>query len=1053
MQQKVSRGCIVMPLSPLYVILFVLLLLPVLLVAARLLVARWTGDGSEPRQPREHYQNDLTDTGQSIVDPSCQIVASDDDKPVVFSELMRKHPSDIHKCIIPGTGFGVISDPKTCKLKDDVKISNRKRYDPKVPPFTWKNPFSPETAKKGLTFSGRENVLWGEECVVAFKEGLTRAQLTALDKDTYEGALQPLSAIDGGGYLPDAKGIGVLFSVDGTGCAAVTPKGELGFTSCDSQDESQQFLATPLRVGGSKVESMQQHGKCLKVKGTSLTLQPCKDIVDPADKDVSAVDDDWAFSSPIVRNNPLADWNPSDHLIRTAIGNSYLTYDKAKGGVVTSVDDTVKPIAFVPLDLMPDVQVMPAKSTPIPGRFVRLIASNPGCMHVAEVKVYNEAGINVAAGKTVTMSSMSDGNKFPGANLVNTNLKDYAATGCEEVAWMQIDLGGTHNIARIRVTNRLDCCMDQLVGTTVSIINEKKTFVYTSMPLTAEPVQEVDLGNNKKPLFLTGRYVRLQAPKVDCMNVTEVEVFDESGTNLAFRKTVTMSSGYQGNKYPGANLVNGRRNDFAHTSCDEDAWMQIDLGSVHDNITRIRVTNRVDGGQERLAGTIVLLLDEKKNAVFTSEPLTSDAVQEVDLKKNTPFNGAVVSGRYVRLHLPRVECMNIAEVDVLDKYGNRLAFNKPVTMSSGYQGNKFPGGNLVNGNRSDFAHTSCYDEPWMEIDLGSVSDIARVRVTNRVDGGQDRLAGTIVSILDNKRNIVFRSAPLTAEAVQEVDLSQNKPFSGTVVSGRYVRLQLPRVECMNIAEVDVLDKHGNNLALNKPVTMSSGYQGNMFPGGNLVNGNRRDFAHTSCYDEPWMEIDLGSVSEIARISVTNRADGDTRLVGTVVSILDSQKVPVFASIPLTSAGVQEVDLGQNTYKPFNGTVVSGRYVRLHLDRVECMNIAEVDVLDRNGNQLALRMPVTMSSGYQGNMFPGANLVNGNRRDFAHTSCYDKPWMEIDLGSLREIARIRVANRSDGDQRLSGTIVSILDNKRNVVFASVPLSASGEQEVDLSNNNK
>ena len=1038
-----------------------LMLLPVLLVIVRLLVVRWsrrrTKGGAEG-----FVASELTDIGRSIANPACQILAADGGEPVVFSELMRKHPSDLSKCIVPGAGFGIITDPKTCTLKEDVKLSRRKRPDPNSPPFVWKNPLGPEAVKKGLTFNGLESVLWGDECVVSFKDGLTRAQLKALDQETYNGALKPLSTANGG-YLPDAKGIGMLLGVDRSGCAAVTPKGDLAYTSCDPRDESQQFVATPLRAGGSKVESMQHQGKCLNVQGSGLALGPCKSIVDPADEAAAAVDDSWAFSSPIVPLNPLKEWSPRDHLFQTAVGNQYLSFDSAKNGITTSTEAPAGPIAFVPLDAMPDAVVMPAKAASISGRYVRLQALRPGCMHVAEVKVYDEAGINVAAGKTVTMSSEPKNNKFPGHNLVNTNLKDYAATGCDDVAWMQIDLGATHKIARIRVTNRIDCCQEQLVGTTVSIVDASKKFVYTSPPLTAEPVQELDLGNNKAPVTVMGRYVRLQAPTVGCMHVTEVEVFDESGVNLALRRSVTMSSEYVGNKHPAGNLVNGNRSDFAHTSCNEDGWMQIDLGSVQ-TIARISVTNRVDASQELLVGTVLSVLDAEKKTIFTSEPLKADPVQDVDLSKNRPFAGKVVSGRYVRVHRVGLQILNLNEIDVLDKQGNRLALNKPVTMSSQWRGNH-PVGNLVNGNRADFAATNGDEDPWMQVDLGGVHDIARIRVINHLgnppnDEVTKRLVGAQVSVLDGSKNVVFTSAPLTADATQDVDLATNVQIP--TVKGKYVRIRIARpYECFHLNQVDVLDKVCNRLALNKSAMMSSDWvkDGRRYPAGNAVNGSRHwtNIAHTNCDYIGWYEVNLGDAVDIAHIRVTNALPEPAyrkRIIGAHVMILDANRSIVYTSAPLNEDVHQMVDVAKNV--PYNNTI-KGRYVRIEAARVSCFHIAELNVHDKLGNHLARNKPVSMSSVWDardGRPWPATNLVNGNQFDMAHTSCNDVGWMEVNLGDTVEIAFINMLNRWEPSELwhlLSGATLKILDANRTVVFKSAPLTGEYLQAIDLTSN--
>jgi hypothetical protein len=104
--------------------------------------------------------------------------------------------------------------------------------------------------------------------------------------------------------------------------------------------------------------------------------------------------------------------------------------------------------------------------------------------------------------------------------------------------------------------------------------------------------------------------------------------------------------------------------------------------------------------------------------------------------------------------------------------------------------------------------------------------------------------------------------------------------------GRYVRLeqtvgydadaegdQCDKSKVINVAEIEVFDTNGTNLAADKAVSGSSqesstnGYF-------NLTDGIKTNFTQTACLvdDETndYLQIDLGSVEEIKSIVVTNR---------------------------------------------------------------------------------------------------------------------------------------------------------------------------------------
>ena len=103
----------------------------------------------------------------------------------------------------------------------------------------------------------------------------------------------------------------------------------------------------------------------------------------------------------------------------------------------------------------------------------------------------------------------------------------------------------------------------------------------------------------------------------------------------------------------------------------------------------------------------------------------------------------------------------------------------------------------------------------------------------------------------------------------------------------------PTTSILNIAEIEVFDKAGTNIALNAVVTggpdnHSSG------PWANLTDGDYANFAHTLGDGIAFMTIDLGAVKEIAKIVITNRAgySGSTRMENATVKLLDASQVDV-----------------------------------------------------------------------------------------------------------------------------------------------------------------
>jgi hypothetical protein len=85
------------------------------------------------------------------------------------------------------------------------------------------------------------------------------------------------------------------------------------------------------------------------------------------------------------------------------------------------------------------------------------------------------------------------------------------------------------------------------------------------------------------------------------------------------------------------------------------------------------------------------------------------------------------------------------------------------------------------------------------------------------------------------------------------------------------------------------------------VTKSSGYEGDIFPVQNFVDGKEQIFVHTSCYDVPWIQVDLGSEQPIAKVVIVNRKDCClARVLGATLSILDGDASPVYTSAAIST---------------------------------------------------------------------------------------------------------------------------------------------------------
>lgn len=123
-----------------------------------------------------------------------------------------------------------------------------------------------------------------------------------------------------------------------------------------------------------------------------------------------------------------------------------------------------------------------------------------------------------------------------------------------------------------------------------------------------------------------------------------------------------------------------------------------------------------------------------------------------------------LQGRYIRIQYDRVECLNLAQIQVYSAANDRTGIITPnmvVTKPSGW-GNPdvFPGKYFVDGVGNSFVHTSCGEVPWVMVDLGAIRPIYKIVLTNRHDCCLERVKGAVMMVLDSQMKSVYQSSPI-----------------------------------------------------------------------------------------------------------------------------------------------------------------------------------------------------------------------------------------------------------------------------------------------------
>jgi hypothetical protein len=128
---------------------------------------------------------------------------------------------------------------------------------------------------------------------------------------------------------------------------------------------------------------------------------------------------------------------------------------------------------------------------------------------------------------------------------------------------------------------------------------------------------------------------------------------------------------------------------------------------------------------------------------------------------------------------------------------------------------------------------------------------------------------------------------------------------------------------------------GPNLALHRPVTVSSQYPGQGTDHSLLVDGNHDNLGfHTNSGGQQWAIIDLGQVRKIHKVVVYNRADG-----------YEERAVPLKVEVSNDNKTYKQIAERKETFDKWTakGLGAEGRYVKLENTPPNFFHLAEVEV--------------------------------------------------------------------------------------------------------------
>ncbi|XP_027869155.1 fucolectin-1-like [Xiphophorus couchianus] len=270
----------------------------------------------------------------------------------------------------------------------------------------------------------------------------------------------------------------------------------------------------------------------------------------------------------------------------------------------------------------------------------------------------------------VDASNAIDGNRNP--DLTQGSCTN---TGQQAYPWWRVDLLESYIVTSISVTNRGDCCSENINGAEIHIGNSLQDDG-TSNPVVAV-ISHIPPGRTLRITFTSlveGRYVIVSLPGFNrVLTLCEVEVYGyyaPTGENLAIYGKATQSTlhgvAVAYNAIDGNRAANAAKHSCTHTANEFNPWWRLDLGKTH-KVFSIKITNRIED-YTRINGAEIRIGDSLDNNGNNNERCAVISTISPGFTETFLCNG--MDGRYINIVVPgRTVYLHLCEVEV---YGSRL---------------------------------------------------------------------------------------------------------------------------------------------------------------------------------------------------------------------------------------------------------------------------------------------------------------------------------------------------------------------------------------------
>ncbi|XP_039505297.1 uncharacterized protein LOC120461206 [Pimephales promelas] len=313
------------------------------------------------------------------------------------------------------------------------------------------------------------------------------------------------------------------------------------------------------------------------------------------------------------------------------------------------------------------------------GRYMVVhIPGNDKILSLAEVGVYGDLAGNRAVRGAATQSS-TFGDWFAGKAIDSNRGLQQLNTGCSSTLsqtnpWWRLDLHDVYRVSNVVVTNRQDCCAEQINGAEIRIGNSLENNG-SNNPICAV-IPDIPAGEsyNYSCDGMVGRHVIVHIPgDQKILTFCEVEIYGYLSENLAVAGAATQSS-TSGDGFAEKAVDRGLQQLYtgcSSTLSQTNPWWRLDLRDVY-RVSNVVITNRRDCCAEQINGAEIRIGNSLENNA-NNNPICA-VIPAIPAGESYNYSCGGMEGRYVNLIIPGdMKTLTLCEVKV---YGEVLCLKR-----------------------------------------------------------------------------------------------------------------------------------------------------------------------------------------------------------------------------------------------------------------------------------------------------------------------------------------------------------------------------------------